>query len=118
MNNTRRIVIVDDDADHLLISKLILERRGYDVLTLNNCNELIDQIRLFQPALIFMDHTMPAMTGLEATRLIKSVADCKDIPVIYFSIREDIKALAAEAGADDWLSKPFNLDDLVNKTGK
>src|ERR1700744_5380616 len=108
MKNSRRIVIIDDDADHLLISKLILERRGYDVLTLDNCNELINQIRLFQPGLIFMDHIMPVMTGLEATRLIKSFADCKNIPVIYFSIREDVKTLAAQAGADDWLSKPFN----------
>jgi CheY-like chemotaxis protein len=62
-----------------------------------------------------MEHNMPAMTGVEATRLIKSVEDCKDIPVIYFTSREDIKELAVLAGADDWLSKPFKLDDLVKK---
>jgi CheY-like chemotaxis protein len=118
MNNTRRIIIVDDDMDHLLVSKLILERRGYEVLVLQDCEELIDRIRQFQPGLIFMDHTMPAMTGVEATRLIKSVADCKDIPVIYFTSRENIKELAAQAGADDWLSKPFMLEDLVNKARK
>jgi CheY-like chemotaxis protein len=118
MNNTARIIVVDDDADHLLVSKLILERRGYQVLALSNCEELIEKIRSFEPGLIFMDHNMPAMTGVEATRLIRSVGHCKDIPVIYFTSREDIKELAARAGADDWLSKPFSLDDLVNKTRK
>ena len=118
MNDTKRIVIVDDDEDHLLICKLVLERRGYDVLTLPDCDELIDKIRLFRPALIIMDHKMPAITGLEATRLIKADEWCKHIPVMYFSIRDDIKELAALAGADDWLSKPFKLDDLVDKAGK
>jgi CheY-like chemotaxis protein len=118
MNNSRRIIIVDDDSVHLLVSKLILERRGYEVLTLKDCDELIDRISSFTPALIFMDHHMPAMTGIEATKLIKSAADCKDIPVVYFTSREDIKELAAQAGADDWLRKPFMLDDLVKKTGE
>jgi CheY-like chemotaxis protein len=114
MNNTRRLLIVDDDPDHLLVAKLILGRRGYEVHTLKSCDELINKIRVLQPDLIFMDHTMPLMTGVEATRLIKSDAKCGHIPVIYFSSREDIKALAAQAGADDWLSKPFKLDDLVS----
>ena len=118
MNDPKRIIIVEDDPDHLLVSKLILERRGYDVLILQDCDELLDKIRLFQPGLIFMDHNMPAMTGLEATKLIKSVTDCRDIPVIYFTSRDDIRELAVEAGADDWLRKPFNLDDLVNKARK
>ena len=72
MSTTRRIIIVDDDVDHLLVSKLILERRGYDVLTLVDCEELVDRIKVFKPGLIFMDHNMPAMTGMEATRMIKS----------------------------------------------
>ena len=118
MKDAKRIVVIDDDPDHLLVSQLVLERRGYDILPLNNCDDLIDRIRVFRPALIFMDHTMPGMTGIEATRLIKSEADCQDIPVIYFTIRDDIDELAAEAGADDWLIKPFNLDDLVIKTKK
>jgi CheY-like chemotaxis protein len=118
MNNSRRIIIVDDDSVHLLVSKLILERRGYEVLALKDCEDLIDRIRSFKPALIFMDHHMPAMTGIEATKLIKSAVDCRDIPVVYFSSREDIKELAAQAGADDWLSKPFMLDELVKKTAK
>jgi CheY-like chemotaxis protein len=118
MNNTKRIVVIDDDVDHLEVSKLILEHRGYDVLTLDDCDELVDRIRLFRPNLIFMDHTMPTMTGAEAIRLIKSSMECKHIPVIYFTIREDVRKLAALAGADDWLAKPFNMDDMVNKTGK
>lgn len=118
MNNTRRVIIVDDDPDHLLVTKLILGRRGYEVLTLHDCSELIDRIRRFQPDLILMDHAMPLMTGVEATRMIKSDPQCHNIPVIFFSSREDIRALAAQAGADDWLSKPFKLEDLVRIAAK
>jgi two-component system cell cycle response regulator DivK len=118
MNNTKRIVVIDDDVDHLEVSKLILQHGGYDVLILDDCDELVDRIRLFRPDLIIMDHTMPTMTGAEAMRLIKSNTECTHIPVIYFTNREDVRKLAALAGADDWLSKPFNLDDMVNKARK
>jgi len=68
MNNNKRIVVIDDDVDHLEVSKLILEHGGYDVLTLDDCDELVDRIRLFRPDLIIMDHTMPTMTGVNKAR--------------------------------------------------
>lgn len=71
MHKSRRIIIVDDDSVHLSVSKLILERRGYELLTLKDCDELLARIRSFRPALIYVDHHMPAMTGIEATWLIK-----------------------------------------------
>ena len=115
MNSAKRIVVIDDDVDHLEVSRLILEHGGFEVLTLDDCDELADRIRSFQPDLIIMDHAMPKMTGAEAMRLIRSDLECRDIPVIYFTNREDVRELAALAGADDWLSKPFNLNDMVNK---
>lgn len=116
MDDIRRILVIDDNPDHLLIAKLILERRGYEVLTLNDCRELIEKLQLFQPGLIFMDHHMPVMTGLEATQLIKSNDSCKHIPVIFFTSREDVQELAALAGADHWLSKPFTIDEMIKVT--
>ena len=61
---------------------------------------------------------MPEMTGMEATKLIKSDDHCKHIPVVYFTVVDDIVELAKEAGADDWLSKPFRLEDFRAKADK
>jgi len=118
MDGNRRILLVDDDIEHLAISKLVLERKNYDVQTLDRCDKLLETIKQFQPQLIFMDHTMPGMTGLQATRLIKSHALCKHIPVVYFTGREDVLDLALKAGADDWLTKPFRLEEIRQKADK
>jgi len=87
------------------------------VLTLNNCDDLFTNLHLFNPRLIFMDHDMPGMSGMEATRLIKADEKWRHVSVIYFSSRVDIKQLADMAGADDWLSKPFRTEDLVRLAG-
>ncbi|HVS98393.1 MAG TPA: response regulator [Puia sp.] len=108
-----RVILVDDNADHRLVCKLVLERRGYEVLTLKDNDDLLAKIRSFQPGLIFMDHDVPGITGMEAIRLIKADQGSRHIPVIFFSGNADIQQLAAEAGADDWLSKPFKVDQLV-----
>ena len=114
----RRILLVDDNIDHMQIVKLILERSGYQVETSHNCKDLVLQIQSYRPELIFMDHAMPIITGLEATRLIKSDDASKHIPVVYFSSRDDIRELAEMAGADDWMIKPFRPDDLITKAQK
>jgi two-component system cell cycle response regulator DivK len=114
MKEYKRIVFVDDDLNHLLIGKLVLERRGYEVLTLNNCEDLITRILDFNADLIFMDHNMPEVSGIDATQLLKADSRTRDIHVIYFSGEKNIERLAAEAGADGWLSKPFQIEEMVS----
>jgi two-component system alkaline phosphatase synthesis response regulator PhoP len=114
MKEYKRIVFVDDDLNHLLIGKLVLERRGYEVLTLNNCEDLITRILDFNADLIFMDHNMPEVSGIDATQLLKADSRTRDIHVIYFSGEKNIEKLAAEAGADGWLSKPFQIEEMVS----
>lgn len=113
-----RIAIVDDDPDHLLISKMLLESNGYDVLPLTNSQKLVEQISSYQPTMIFMDHTMPFMDGISTTKLIRKDIHCKHIPVIYFTVVDNIEHLAALAGADDYLSKPFRIEEMLNKVRK
>ena len=72
----------------------------------------------FLPDLIFMDNWLPDISGIEATRLIKANHELKDIPVIYFSANSNISELAAEAKADDYIAKPFDIDhfeEIVSK---
>lgn len=116
MENHKKILIVDDDPDHLLICNLLFRRRGYDVLPLLGCypfDILTDAIDEFQPNLIFMDHYMPGVNGLDAIKMLKADPAYRSIPIIYFSIHADLAKIAREAGADGHFQKPFQIDELV-----
>lgn len=108
----KRILIFDDDADILDILKYLLEDSGWVVHTRRNCNSLLDAVESCEPDIILMDNWIPEKGGIVATQLLKSNEAFRNIPVIYFSANNNIKALAEEAGADAWLAKPFDLNDL------
>ena len=118
MGDPRKILLVDDDVDHLSISKLVLTNRGYHVLVLWSTGVLLEVVKDFMPDLIFMDHDMPEMNGRQATRLLKSNEATKHIPVVYFTSAENIETLAREAGADGFLPKPFKVEQLIATIGK
>jgi len=116
MDNRKRILIVDDDPDHLLICNLLFRRRGYEVLPLLGCDPfevLTDAIDSFKPALIFMDHFMPGVSGLDAIKILKSHPVYRFIPIIYFSVHGDLALIAKEAGADGYFQKPFQSAELM-----
>jgi CheY-like chemotaxis protein len=108
-----KILLIDDDVDHLSICKLILTNRGYNVLVLWSTNVLIEVIKDFMPDLIFMDHRMPDIDGIQATALIKSNPLTNHIPVIYFTGVERGEEFAKTAGADGFLAKPFKIDQMT-----
>ena len=105
--------MVDDDVDHLSICKLVLTNRGYNVLVLWSTNVLIEVIKDFMPDLIFMDHRMPDIDGIQATRIIKANPLTQHIPVIYFTGMEKGEELAKKAGANGYLAKPFKIDQMM-----
>jgi CheY-like chemotaxis protein len=113
MPDPRKILMIDDDLDHLSICKLILTNRGFNVLVLWNTDVLLEVVKDFQPDLIFMDHRMPRRDGIQATRMLKDNESTKDIPVIYFSGMEKAEQFANAAGADGFLPKPFNVETLL-----
>lgn len=113
MPDPKKILFVDDDLDHLSICKLILTHRGFNVLVLWNCHVLLEVVKDFMPDIIFMDHSMPEITGIEATQMLKAAEESKHIPVIYFTAQENIKDLAKAAGADGFLEKPFKIDRML-----
>jgi CheY-like chemotaxis protein len=113
MGDPRKILLVDDDVDHLSISKLVLTNRGYNVLVLWNTGVLVEVVKDFMPDLIFMDHHMPEMNGRQATQLLKNNEATKHIPVVYFSSADNLESLSKEAGADGFLAKPFKIEQLL-----
>jgi len=116
MASPKKIMIVDDDPDHLLAVSLIFQRKGYRVLTLLGCEslEILDgEVRSFRPDLILIDHEMPVVCGSDAVKMLKAHPEYRSIPIIYFSAHDRIEALARAAGADSWLRKPYALDRLI-----
>ncbi|MDP2453543.1 MULTISPECIES: response regulator [unclassified Kaistella] len=114
----KKIFIFDDNLEILELCTEILEDLGCEVKTSPTTNNVEQQVNEFMPDLIFMDNWLPDISGIEATRMIKANDDLKNIPVIYFSANSNISELAQEAQADDFLAKPFDLDnfeDIVQK---
>jgi CheY-like chemotaxis protein len=116
LRRLKRILLIDDDHDHLLVCNLILRRRGYDVYTMAGCEdmeELTEVVETFRPDLVFMDHDLRGICGADLTRMLKSHPVYRTIPVIYFSGREDIAEIAKRTQADGHLSKPLEADSLI-----
>jgi len=121
MAEVKRILLIDDDLDHLLICNLVLRRKGYEVLTLAGCEkmeELEEAVETFRPELIFLEHDMRGICGMDLIQMLKSHSEFKKIPVIYFTGRDDIVQLAKQAGADSYLRKPFDVNGLIEMARK
>ncbi len=107
-----RILVVDDEERVLNFLRSKLKASGYEVLTASNGMEALEQTQAQEPDLIMLDLLMPKMDGFEALKELRSFSA---VPVIILSARgtdvDKIKGLAL--GADDYLPKPFNPDELV-----
>jgi DNA-binding NtrC family response regulator len=110
--STKRIIIFDDDEDILSICSYILEEQGWEVHTFTDCNNIVEKVSSVNPSVILMDNWIPDAGGIIATQTLKKSEDLKHIPVIYFSANSDIQLLAEHAGAETYLAKPFDLEDL------
>lgn len=113
MNKTgKKIIIFDDDEDILSICSYILEEQGWVVHTFTNCNQIVERVSGILPDVILMDNWIPDEGGIMATQALKTNETLKNIPVIYFSANSDIQLLADHAGAESYLAKPFDLEEL------
>jgi CheY-like chemotaxis protein len=108
----KRVLILDDDLDILQICTIVLRKKGFEVQTLNNSNQVVNQVKNYQPDVILMDNWIPGPGGIEATRLLKLAPETQDIPVIFFSANSNVTQLAREAHADYFLQKPFDITEL------
>ena len=107
------IMIFDDDTDTLEICTLILRDKGYAVFTETSCENVIEKILRNSPQVIFMDNKIPDMGGIIASNSLKASSQFQHIPILFFSANADVQKLAAEAQADLFMEKPFDLDELA-----
>lgn len=107
-----RVLIVDDEPRILKFLNIKLKASGYEVITANSGQEALTQIQAQDPDLVVLDVLMPGMDGFETLKQIRAFSS---VPVIILSAKEanvdKIKGL--KLGADDYLAKPFNPDELV-----
>ncbi len=111
----RRIVVVDDERIILELTSMILRSKGYQVYTAENGEEGMALIEKERPALVLLDYMMPAMDGLTALKKIRELYP--DTYVMMFTGKgsEEIAVELMKAGASDYILKPFNNQDLVDR---
>lgn len=114
-----RILIVDDDKDLLTIVKSFLTKKGYDVAIFSDWNLALESLHTSPPQVILLDVFLTGVDGLEVCRTLKSTAYTKHIPVIILSGYPRIAESAIyEYGANDFISKPFEVNELVSTIHK
>ena len=111
------ILVVDDDPNALDIVRTYLEAKGYSVTTAQNGTEALACLESVRPALVLLDVMMPGMDGWEVARTSKNHPDFGNTRVVMLTARSDFedKHEGLRAGADDYLVKPVQLEDLGNR---
>jgi CheY-like chemotaxis protein len=108
----RRVLVVEDDPDLAALVQMIVADAGYDVVTACDGEQALARVEERMPGVILLDMRMPVMNGWEFAREFRSRFG-NGAPIVVVTAAEDAGARAAEIGADAWLEKPFDLDDVV-----
>ncbi len=114
----KKILVVDDDIAILDVIKIILEDKGYTVLTVSNGANVYSTIVKEFPHLILLDIWMSGFDGRDIARELKAQDHTKNIPIIIISAHNETEKMAHEAGAQDFLPKPFDIEALLNVVEK
>jgi DNA-binding response OmpR family regulator len=115
--DVRTVLVADDDEDILQLVSFRLERAGYNVITAPDGQAALAAAREHKPDLAVLDVMMPGMNGYEVTRAIRADQATAAIPVILLTARvqEADVSRGFEAGADDYLRKPFSPQELRSR---
>jgi DNA-binding response OmpR family regulator len=114
MTTTKKIMIADDDPGIVDAIELMLTYEGYEVKTTSN-GATFSEVKKNNPDLVLLDIWMSGEDGREICRKIKATKQTKAIPVIIISASKDIERSAIDSGADGFLEKPFEMNELLDK---
>jgi two-component system, OmpR family, response regulator len=112
MNMKNKILIVEDDSNILATLKYNLGKEGYDTLTAVDGAQALEMARESKPGLVILDIMLPKMSGFEVCRIIRKEMD---VPIIMLTARDDEidKVTGLDLGADDYMTKPFSMRELL-----
>ncbi|HEX8154592.1 MAG TPA: response regulator [Thermoanaerobaculia bacterium] len=107
------ILIVEDDPQVARLISLVLQRNGYESDVVADGQSALERARQLRPMMIFADLTIKGMGGEALCSTLKSLPETRDIPYVVVSGDRDIAEKARQCGADDYMGKPFEFDDLI-----
>nr|WP_288812420.1 response regulator [uncultured Sphingobacterium sp.] len=110
----KTIMICDDDKGILEMLELFLELEGFHVICEINSTNLITQLNTHKPDLLLLDLWMPLLSGDQVLKIIRGTAEIEHLPVIVLSASVDGNVIAKELGANGFIAKPFDLDDITS----
>jgi DNA-binding response OmpR family regulator len=113
----KKILIVDDEPDILELTSLRLKKQGYDIITAACSKDAIDLIQNEKPDLVLLDVIIPIVFGTELCKRVKSDESLRHIPIILYTAHGEVmnSEKAKSFGADDYIAKPFDAKELLNK---
>ena len=116
----KRILFIEDEKDLVRLVKVKLEESGYEVLAAHDGQEGLEKARTEKPDLIILDIMLPKMNGYEVCQLLKFDEKHWKIPIIMLTakVEDRDKALGKETGANEYLTKPFDINNLLSVIGK
>lgn len=109
-----KIMVVDDDKDATSLFEEVLKAEGYEPITLNESAKAVALAKTELPALFILDLMMPEPDGFKLCRMLRKEPEFRNIPIIIVTALNDTdsRIVAIGAGANDYLTKPFRLDEL------
>lgn len=113
--NNKTVLVCDDDQGILEMLVLVLESYGYDAVAETNSPNMFNTIEKVHPGLVIIDLWMPKMTGDEVVKQLRKKPETHDLPIIVISASIDGKQMADKAGATHFISKPFDIFNLIDK---
>ncbi|HXT36493.1 MAG TPA: response regulator [Chloroflexota bacterium] len=110
-----RILVVDDEPDLVVLLEEHLTQEGFEVLTAGAGMEAISMARSEKPDLILLDVMMPGVSGFDVCNILQDFPETTDIPVIFLTAVAETKrkVMGLNLGADDYITKPFDLHELT-----
>ena len=112
-----RVLVIEDNRGLRYLLQVIVEQMGFASITAKNGKEGVFRAIAEKPDLILMDAMMPKMGGREATQILRSHPDTKEIPIVMTTAQARAADLQScvDAGCNDYIVKPFTVDELVQK---
>ena len=112
------ILVVEDDPQVARLISLVLKRNGHDAVVVSDGQSALDRAKEARPVMIFADLTIKGMGGEQLCSALKASPETKGIPYVIVSGDRDIAEKARVCGADDYMGKPFEFDDLIRLVNK
>lgn len=114
----KKILVVDDDLAILEVIRIILDENNYKVLAISDASQVEESITQLKPDLILLDIWMSGFDGRDIIKALRAKEETSKIPILIISANNDTEKIAKESGADGFLAKPFDINDLLSITRK